>query len=66
MIGYYLPNNNENATVPILPKLLELNWASWNDKDRHGANFFLRNAEEFHDIFPIRLRQQPGWHDSGG
>jgi hypothetical protein len=20
MIGHYLPNNNENATVPILPK----------------------------------------------
>jgi hypothetical protein len=27
MIGHYLPNNNENATVPILPKNLELNWA---------------------------------------
>jgi hypothetical protein len=27
MIGQYLPNNNENATVPILPKFLQLNRA---------------------------------------
>jgi len=27
MIGHYLPNNNENATVPILPKILYLNKA---------------------------------------
>jgi hypothetical protein len=25
MIGQYLPNNNENATVSILPKILHLN-----------------------------------------
>jgi hypothetical protein len=25
MIGQYLPNNNENATVTILPKILHLN-----------------------------------------
>jgi hypothetical protein len=27
MIGQYLPNNNENATVPILQKILHLNRA---------------------------------------
>jgi hypothetical protein len=27
MIGQYLSNNNENATVPILPKILHLNRA---------------------------------------
>jgi hypothetical protein len=27
MIGQYLPNNNENATVVILPKILHLNRA---------------------------------------
>jgi hypothetical protein len=27
MIGQYLPNNDENATVPILQKILHLNRA---------------------------------------
>jgi hypothetical protein len=30
MIGQYLPNNNKNATVPILPKILQLNRALIN------------------------------------
>jgi len=27
MIGQYLSNTNENATVPVLQKFFELNWA---------------------------------------
>jgi hypothetical protein len=33
MIEHYLPNNNENVTVPILPKILELNWANAREED---------------------------------
>jgi hypothetical protein len=43
MIGQYLPNNNENATIPILPKILHLNRASRACSAGHisaGFNWF--------------------------
>jgi hypothetical protein len=53
MIEQYLPNNNENATVSILPKILHLNLALENGKPpecSHPHNLY----------FSWRWNAQPG------
>jgi hypothetical protein len=52
MIGQYLPNNNENATVPILQKILHLNRAFVVLCETNVLNLISQRLDTIYQIKP--------------